>query len=235
MKSLILTIIFSITLFAMESAVSIELSPQAKEYLKTLSQQDQKKVTKAIKIGNKFTELYRDGGIVYDEEIEESWNKDFKPLTTLSGERITQIWADNLGVDDTNNGFKRVTCNKTYLKEIMLNKTTTKLIYESLVIGKSNYLYSKPNIPDNQFIKLDNEYLTFELTFNQTPKISDLRFLTRNSDPDTYNGIIYRITDSIEMIGTNINVATQRNKESLIGYKKLKADILKASAVCKNY
>jgi hypothetical protein len=227
MKSLILTIIFSITLFAMESAVSIELSPQANEYLKTLSQQDQKKVTKAIKIGNKFTELYRDGGIVYDEEIEESWNKDFKPLTTLSGERITQIWADNLGVDDTNNGFKRVTCNKTYLKEIIFDKNTTTLTYETLVIGMENSLtYADQYFKGYKFIKLDNEYFRLQLSLNQTPKISDLRFLTKNSDAHTHKSFIYSM---------NIRMHTPYFNPDAKGLKRISNEMLQASDICKNY
>lgn len=186
MKQLIFVLFFTLSVFAMESAISIELSPQVKEFMSHLSSQDKKKLNKAIKVGNKFTELHRAGYIFYDPEIEKNWNKDFKPLTVLSGEQITQIWVDNLG-DDKDDGFEQITCNKTYLKEIMFDKNITKLTYETLVIGMDNSSDSSTlHFKGYRFIKLDNEYFRLELSLNQTPKIINLNFLTKNSSSVNY-------------------------------------------------
>lgn len=169
----------------------------------------------------------------YDEEIEDEWNKRFNKLTTLSGEEWRKIWENARSDDNINNGFTEITCNKTYLKEIIFDGTITKLTYESFVVGKTNYLHSSPNIPDNQFIKLSNEFLTFELTFNQSPKITNLKFLTKNSEANEYEGLVLRINDDIRMVSRGIKLPN--DKRLISEYKKLKSDIINASSICKNY
>lgn len=227
MKHIFLILILTLSAFAMESAVSIELSPQAKEYLKTLSQQDQKKVTKAIKIGNKFTELYRDGAFIYEGEQGEDWSYDLSSVTVLSGKKITQIWKDNTGSDYINHAINRVTCDKAYLKKITFDKNTIKLTYESLVIGKE--------ISMAEFLKLDNEYLTFELTLNQTPKVTDLKFSTKISSAIRYTRELEDIESSIDDIHTNVDITSVAGKKALFKNQNLKTDIINASSVCKNY
>jgi hypothetical protein len=231
MKHLFLILILVLSAFAMESVISIELSSQAKEFINKQSTKDQKRIEKAIGVGNQFTQFYLNGELIYDEEMKGQWIDQFGSISTMSNEKVNKIWRDNLGTNHQREISSNTTCNKIYIKEILFTTNTIKLTYETHVLGTNyeiNYHYT-----NNKFIKLGNEYLMYELTLNQTPKVINWKFFTKNSRINDYQRFVYQIDRHIENITNNKFLS---NNESLLNeYIQLKTDILKASDICKNY
>ncbi|MDD3467884.1 MAG: hypothetical protein PHE67_12110 [Campylobacterales bacterium] len=212
--------------FADVPKTEIVATGQVKDYVKNLPQQDQKFVYKAIGIGNKFANLYINGEALYDEELEGQWNKRFNPIMTLSGDEWRNIWIDNMD-DDGKNGFTRSSCDREYLKEVSYDGKDIKLLYETLVFGMDNY----PSFDHYKFIKL-NERLIFEVTVGRAMKITNVRFMTKNSRVEN------KKTKLRFMYGEVKKYESKNSKDNSNDFNELKKSIKnteEASSICKDY
>jgi len=221
--------------FADVPKTEIVATGQVKDYVKNLPQQEQKFVNKAIEVGNKFAALHIGNESFYDEEIEDSWNKKFTPMMTLSGDEWRNLWTDNLDEYSKKN-FSRWTCDKVYLKDILFDGNRTMLKYETLVFGMDG------SFQEYKYVKL-NERLIFELELNKTPKIVNVRFDTKDSNAGSPKWKLKWIRKDIKELE---NAAPKYKAKNLESYKKWHENTLKshkmwlknieeASYICKDY
>jgi hypothetical protein len=212
----------------------IVTTQQVKDYVKNLPQQNQKFANKAIAVGDKFANLYFNGYAIYDEEIEDSWNKTFNPIMTLSGDEWRKIWISGIG--DDKKGFVVTTCDKMYLRNISFDNNDVNLQYEALVFGMDNEQTAAPY----KFIKL-NERLIFEVTVGKAMKITNVRFLTKNSYIETKKNKLSGLHNSLKD-GIKINKSMTVVEGFWLERQRMKNKINEAiknteeaSSICKDY
>ncbi|MCX6061575.1 MAG: hypothetical protein NT103_04915 [Campylobacterales bacterium] len=231
LKFLLSVWIITATLYAKVPDTVTVTAPEVKEYVAKLPLNDQEFVNKAIDVGNKFAALHIDHKSFYDEETDNEWNKEFNPLTTLSGDEWRKIWFYNLSNDSTQYHFDRMTCDKVYLKSIAYRGDSVTLRYESLIFGMLNFSPCYENI---KFKKL-NDRLQFELTVSKALKITNVIFLTKNSDAGSLSlrllKVLHKQANDMKSKAPNNKTA----KKDLELYKKEIKDIEEASAICKEY
>jgi hypothetical protein len=229
LKLVLSLLIITVTLYAKVPDTVIVTTQEVKEYVAKLPQNDQEFVNKAIEVGNKFASLHIGYESGYDEIIADKWNKKFNPLTTMSGDEWREIWIKNLSDEYLQNKFARIACNQGYLRLAEYKDGNVTLKYESLIFGMDNFSYADKY----KFIKL-NEKLLFELTIDKSHKITNVVFLTKNSDAGSPEWWVEMIKNDLKQ-SKNVAPKYRMSKKELDRQRKYIKDIEEASAICKEY
>jgi hypothetical protein len=206
--------------FTKEPLVIIKTTSEAETIIKNTPLGERNLVEKAIKVGNKFVTLYYTGQAGYDIEIDDEWNKTFKPLTAMSGEEWNIVQGN---VNCSSKIFSLFGCDKVHLSFIAIDGDMVKLSYYSKVIGGSFNNASRFFVANKQFFnEFQDSFFVIDLLIDKTTKIIKVAF------PNKITAKHYQT--EINFIENKLKHANTQEK---VAYKNLAESVINASSICK--